>query len=82
VLRFWPQMATRLRIVSIKEVRGVQHSVDVTGETLYEAAATGLSVLRQDDWAAVIGPGTEREVRVKAPETTHKITVLQIQRSV
>ena len=73
-------VAVRACVVSIKDVRGVQHSVEVTGETLYEAAANGLSMLRQDEWAAVIGPGTELEVRVKAPETTHRVTVSQIQR--
>ena len=73
-------MAIRACVVSIKDVRGVQHSVEVTAETLYEAAATGLSVLRRDDLATVIGPGTELEVRIKAPETTHRLTVSQIQR--
>jgi hypothetical protein len=28
----------------------------------------------------VIGPGTELEVRIKAPETTHRLTVAPIQR--
>jgi hypothetical protein len=54
--------------------------VEVTAETLYEAAAVALSVLRRDEWADVIGPGTEREVRVRSPETTHVVTVSQLQR--
>jgi hypothetical protein len=41
----------RLYIVSFKGERGVQHAVEVTAETLYEAAALALSALRQDEWA-------------------------------
>lgn len=73
-------MSVRTCIVTVKGERGVQHSVEVTGETLYEAAASALAVLRQDDWLEVIGPGTQLEVRVKSPETTHIVTVSQIQR--
>jgi hypothetical protein len=70
----------RTCIVSLKGERGVGHSVEVTADTLYEAAAMALAVLRQDEWTATIGPGTQLEVRVKAPETTHTVTVSQIQR--
>ena len=65
---------------TVKGDRGVQHSVEVTAETLYKAAAAGVSLLRQEDWADGIGPGTQLEVRVKSPETTHLVTVSQIQR--
>ena len=70
----------RTCIVTIKGERGVQHSVEVTAETLYEAAAAGVSFLRDEDWAVGIGLGTQIEVRVKSPETTHLVTVSQIQR--
>lgn len=70
----------RACIVTVKGERGVQHSVEVTAETLYEAAAAGVSLLRQEDWADGIGPGTQLEVRVKSPETTHLVTVSQITR--
>jgi hypothetical protein len=73
-------VAVRTCIVSFKGERGVGHSVEVSAETLYEAAAMALSVLREDEWAQAIGPGTQLEVRVKAPETTHTVTVSQIQR--
>lgn len=70
----------RACIVSFKGERGVQHSVEVTAETLYEAAAAGLALLRQEEWAGVIGPGTELEIRVKSPETRHTVTLSQIAR--
>lgn len=73
-------LSLRSCTVSVKDARGIRHSVDVTAETLYEAAALGLSMLRQDEWADVIGPGTELEVRVREPETVYSVTVMQIRR--
>ena len=60
--------------------RGVRHSVEVTAETLYEAAAQALSIFRQSEWADMIGPSTELLVAVKNPETTHRVTPNQIRR--
>ena len=57
--------------VSVLDIQEVEHSVEVSAETLYEAAAQGLGVLTQSEWADVIGPGTELRVTVKNPETTH-----------
>jgi hypothetical protein len=59
---------------------GIRHSVEVTAETLYEAAALGLSLLRKADWGDVVGTGTMLEVQVREPATTHTVTVQQIQR--
>ena len=38
--------------------------MDVTAETLYEAAALALSIFRQSEWADVIGSNTELVVAV------------------
>jgi hypothetical protein len=57
-----------------------RHSVDVTAESLYEAAALGLSMLRKEDWSEPIAPGTQLEVKVCEPATTHTVSVQQIQR--
>jgi len=54
--------------------------VEVTAESLYEAAALALSTLRRQDWVDPIGPGTRLEVQVREPATTHIVSVLQIQR--
>src|SRR5436190_2472517 len=48
---------------------GVRHSVEVTAESIYEAAALGVSALKSDGWADAIAPGTEREVQVREPAT-------------
>jgi hypothetical protein len=72
-------VGVRSCIVSVAGERGVRHSVEVT-DTLYEAAATALSIFKQSEWADVIGPNTELLVAVKNPETMHRVTPRQIQR--
>ena len=54
--------------------------MDVTAESIYEAAALGVPALKGDGWADVIVPGTELEIQVREPATCHRITVLQIRR--
>ena len=71
-------VAPRTCVVSFSDSTGVRHRVDVTAETLYEAAALGLKLLREHAWASPIGPATRLEVRVSHPTITHEVTVLQL----
>jgi len=43
-------MAVRACRVTITDVEGVNHTVDVTASSLYEAVALGLKVMRADAW--------------------------------
>lgn len=53
----------------------------MTAESIYEAAALGVSALKSDGWADAIAPGTELEVQVREPTTCHRLnTVQQIRR--
>jgi hypothetical protein len=45
-------MAVRSCRVTIQDLDGVTHTVEVTAETLYEALAQGLAALRRSDWVA------------------------------
>jgi hypothetical protein len=54
--------------------------VEVTAESLYEAAGLGLNVLSKEGWADQIAPGTELQVEVREPATTHTVTVAQLRR--
>jgi hypothetical protein len=62
--------------VSCRDSRGVEHAVDVTAESLYEAVAQAVRVFRDNDWnqdpsrapAAVV-------VRIKQPEIQHTVQV-------
>jgi len=50
-------MAVRSCRVTIQDMDGVSHTVDVTAATLYEAVAQGLAALRGNEWVAGIAEG-------------------------
>jgi len=76
----WPAVALRTCTVSFVGPSGVRHAVEVTAESVYEGAALGVSALRNSGWADAIAPGTELEIQVREPATSHRLTVRQIQR--
>lgn len=43
--------------VTIQDMDGVTHTVEVTAATLYEAVAQGLAAIRGNDWVAAIAQG-------------------------
>ena len=49
---YFALMAVRSCRVTIQDLDGVAHTVEVTAETLYEAVAQGLAALRRSDWVA------------------------------
>jgi len=56
----------------VKDLRDVEHSVEILAETLYEAIATDLVALQQDNWAGEIGQGfTSVTVLVQQPPVEH-----------
>jgi hypothetical protein len=67
-------VALRTCSVSCKDLQDVQHTVEVTAETLYEAVAKALVIFRQNDWVADIGTGmTAVTVVVKEPTVLHQV---------
>src|SRR5260370_35761585 len=50
-------MAVRSWRVTIQDLEGITHTVEVTAESLYEAVAQGLAALRRSDWVAGFQPG-------------------------
>jgi len=62
--------------VEIKDVRDVEHSIEVTAETLYEAIATALAALQRDNWVGEIGQGfTTVTVVVQQPPVKHEVNM-------
>ncbi len=60
--------------VAIKDLRDVEHSTEVAAETLYEAIATALAVLRQDNWVGEIGQEFATvTVVVQQPPIKHEV---------
>ena len=54
--------------------------MEVVAESLYEAAILGMAALRADGWAEQIAPGTQLAIQVRAPSTTHCVSVAQLRR--
>ena len=53
-------MAMRSCRVTIQDLDGVAHTVEVTASTLYEAVAQGLAAIRGREWVAGLALATPR----------------------
>ena len=73
-------MAPKTCTVSVTDASGSRHSVEVLAESLYEAAALGLKLLRDADWVDTLGPMTRLHLQVRAPTVMHEVTIQQLQR--
>jgi hypothetical protein len=73
-------MAAQTCTVSVTDSRGIRHSVEITAESLFEAAAMALAAFRKDGWTEPPGPATRLEIEVKPPVVRHTVTVQQLQR--
>ena len=52
-------MSLRSCRVTIQDMDGVSHTVEVTATTLYEAVAQGLAAIRGSEWVAGIAQGLD-----------------------
>jgi hypothetical protein len=67
---------SRSCLVSFTDSEGIEHSVRVPAESLYEAAVEAMAVFRRSVLAEMpLGPSTLLTIRVKAPEEEHTITI-------
>ena len=74
-------MALRSCLVSCRDLAGVEHAVEVTAESLDEAVAQALGILRGDAWVEEIREGlTELKVRVKQPAVEHRVRMKDFRR--
>jgi len=62
--------------VSVADLEGVEHTVGVTAEILYEAVAAALATFREDEWVGQIGNGlTTVSVTVQQPAVQRQVRV-------
>jgi hypothetical protein len=73
-------MTTKTCTVSFTAPSGVRHSVEVSADSLFEAAIVGFSLLKRDGWVEPVAPGTRLEIEVKHPGTKHLVSLAQLQR--
>ena len=50
-------MAEKSRRVTVSDMNGTAHTVQITASTLYEAVARGLAAIRGSEWVAGIAQG-------------------------
>jgi hypothetical protein len=73
-------VATKTCTVSFTGPSGVCHSVELSADSLYEAAIVGFSLLKQDGWVDPVAPGTRLDIHVRHPATTHRVSLAQLRR--
>jgi hypothetical protein len=62
--------------VSCVDLGGIEHAVEVSAGSLYEAVALALGIFRDNEWIEGIGRGqTPISIKVKHPETEHTVRV-------
>jgi hypothetical protein len=63
-------------LVSFTDSEGIEHSVRIPAESLYETAIEAMAAFRRGAFAEMaFGPATRLTVRVTAPEEEHMVTV-------
>lgn len=67
--------------VSVRDHEGITHSVRVQASSLYEAAARGVAVFREQGWAAEALTSTAVvRVEVHAPAIVHEVPLKAVER--
>ena len=74
-------MALKTCKVSCLDLKEVEHTVEVSAGSVYEAVAQALRIFRDNDWVEDIGRGqTPISVKVKHPEIEHTVRVQDFER--
>jgi hypothetical protein len=70
-------MPVRSCRVTIQDMEGVSHTVEVTATTLYEAVALGLAAVRGNEWVVGIAQGFNPvKVRVTDVPVEHEVKLM------
>jgi hypothetical protein len=63
------------------DLRGVEHAIEVSAGSVYEAVAQALRIFRDNEWVEDIGRGqTTITVKVRHPEIEHVVRVQDFER--
>ena len=67
-------MPVRSCKVTVQDMDGVAHTVEVVAATLYEAVALGMATIRTDEWVTGIATGLNTvKVRLSNPAVEHEV---------
>ena len=59
--------------VTLRDHAGIDHTVDVTASTLFEAVALGISAIRTDEWTTDVPQGLCVQVQVTNVPVKHEV---------
>ena len=69
-------MGVRSCRVTIQDLDGVSHTVEVTAATLYEAVAQGLAAIRGNEWVAGVAQLLNVKVSVADVRVEHEVKLM------
>jgi len=64
--------------VSFTDGRGIKHSVEITADSLFEAAIRGVKALRSGDWNEPPGGAVLLEIEVSNPSLKHTVSLRHV----
>jgi hypothetical protein len=67
-------MAVRTCKVSRVDAEGIEHTVEVSAQSVFEAVAQALRVFREHDWCA-LALAASVLVRIRQPEVEHRVQI-------
>src|SRR5579863_5088696 len=73
---YLPRMAVRTCRVTCRDSHGIEHTAQVTAQSLFEAVAQALRVFREHDWSGDPDSGSASVVvTIKEPEVEHRVRI-------
>ena len=67
--------------VSCVDLRGIEHAIELSASSLYEAVAQALRIFRDNEWVEGVGRGqTPICIKAKHPEIEHIVRVQDFER--
>lgn len=72
-----PAVSVRSCRVTIRDLEGIEHSAEVSAQTLYEAVALGLRAIRQCSWVEDIGQNFTIRVLARDTPVEHTVEFLE-----
>ncbi len=71
-------MPARLCTVALTDPSGVRHTVEVSAESVFEAAALGLAAMKREAWVDGPGRAAKLQVTVVGPVVRHEVAVERV----
>jgi hypothetical protein len=66
-------------MVTCRDPQGVEHTVQVTAQSLFEAVAQALRVFREHDWSDEPSGSASLKVTIKPAEVEHRVRIKDFQ---